>query len=95
MKAKESEIAGHTPGPWICCGNHVDDSMGLPLVRDARGFDRVNGYDHWLIAAAPELLEACEGLMEAIASLPPETQYGLDRVVGKAELATAKARGLA
>jgi hypothetical protein len=50
----------HTPGPWIFCGTHVDDSHGLPLVRDMRTWDKVNCYDHRLIAAAPDLLEACE-----------------------------------
>ena len=58
-----------TPGPWICCGNHVDDSRGLPLIRDARKFDEINGADHRLIAAAPELYRECQNAKARLESV--------------------------
>jgi hypothetical protein len=59
-----SETAKHTPGPWIFCGSHVDDYLGLPLVRSATSFENLNPLDLRLIAAAPDLLTACEHLIE-------------------------------
>uniref|UniRef100_A0A6M3Y5G2 Uncharacterized protein n=1 Tax=viral metagenome TaxID=1070528 RepID=A0A6M3Y5G2_9ZZZZ len=55
----------HTPGPWIFCGDHVDDSMGITLFRNTRTFENLNPLDIRLAAAAPDLLEACERVLRA------------------------------
>jgi hypothetical protein len=59
----------HSPGPWIFCGNHVDDAMGLTILRAHCSFDEMNPYDVRLAAAAPELLEACRVIMREIESI--------------------------
>jgi len=47
----------HTPGPWIFCGTHVDDSHGMPLVRfQTRDPENMNSADMHLVAAAPDML---------------------------------------
>lgn len=64
----------HTPGPWALnpigrnpivgfdCG---DGGALLPLVHSVHGFDeKVAMANARLIAAAPELLEACQSLLE-------------------------------
>lgn len=56
--------AKHTEGPWLFRGDHVDDSHGIPLCRTTRRFEQLNCLDFHLIAAAPDLLEACERLVE-------------------------------
>lgn len=83
----EETPAKHTPGPWIFCGTHVDDSRGLPLVRSShRDFDKINCADFHLIAAAPELLEA---LRYARRFVDPENCD-----VAFIDAAIAKARGV-
>jgi|LakMenEpi03Aug12_release.lakeMendotaPanAssembly.Ray.scaffolds.fasta_scaffold55407_4 hypothetical protein len=83
----------HTPGPWINCHTHVDDSRGLPLVVAAtRDFDRINCSDFALIAAAPELLAALEECVIVLESLA-ETGTALPRMHAEARAAIAKARG--
>ena len=84
-------MSKHTPGPWIFCGTHVDDSHGLPLVRDMRTWDKVNCYDHRLIAAAPDLLAVCQEL-EASASYWSEYDVPLG-IVDRLRAAIAKATG--
>ena len=60
----------YTPGPWICCNTHVDDSCGLPLIKDARDYDGVNCADHHLIAAAPALFELARAVLRDPALSP-------------------------
>ena len=87
-------MANFTPGPWICCGNHVDDSRGLPLIRDARKFDEINGADHRLIAAAPELYEALDTLTLVVGLTPAAgNKAALQEAVDIARAAIKKARG--
>lgn len=90
----------HTPGPWETC-------QGRRKHREARfitaGFDRyvgkVYGHDDQpveanarLIAAAPDLLAACEAALQALLTMP--SSYGQDQIeVPALEAALAKARG--
>lgn len=92
----QTTTAKHTPGPWIFCGTHVDDSRGLPLVRSAhRDFDKINCADFHLIAAAPELLEALEGLLSVYVELVAPTDVFGEAANAEhiARAAIAKARG--
>lgn len=83
----------HTPGPWGICNNATPDRKPTEwVIGPMRGRNIVttvqsNGHDARLIAAAPELLEACE------ASHNAKTQADLDRAVIMIEAAIAKARG--
>ena len=54
----------HSPGPWIFCGNHIDDSEGILLLRSTRVFERLNCFDLRLAATAPELLTALKSMVD-------------------------------
>ncbi len=56
-------MSEHTPGPWIFCGNHVDDAHGRRLVSSSREFDELNPLDFCLIASAPCLLAAIDAAL--------------------------------
>jgi len=50
----EAEFAGQsaTPADWIFCGNYIDDSRGLPLLRLMKDFEEMNCSDlHFIIFA--------------------------------------------
>ena len=60
----------HTPGPWV-----VNETRGHAFFIDAPDHNicyvgRIAEADARLIAAAPDLLEACEKALEAAANLP-------------------------
>lgn len=88
----------HTPGPWeITPTKHpVADTFGVeargvwvakchPFNGDGPGREEAKANAH-LIAAAPELLEVCEMVLEfASIEMPPE-------LIDKATAAIAKAR---
>lgn len=77
-----------SPGPWINCGNHVDNAEGLTILRSFGGFDRLNTYDIRLAATAPELLAALRAIVafdERPIDLPAELFQEARRVVAKAE----------
>jgi hypothetical protein len=85
----------HTPGPWIAHETAVVDSIERPLAETykdmPRHLDEALANAH-LIAAAPELLEALESLVQ---TLGYETANKL-RVQGamkQAKAAILKARG--
>jgi len=91
-------MSKHTPGPLIVypetngseiCA--VDMEPGLPIRAAIAKVDTFN-YGEWignarLIAAAPELLDACKGLLNA---LPSATTHP---AIKAARAAIAKARG--
>jgi hypothetical protein len=54
--------AMHTPGPWFCSGGSFDDADGIAYTIHADGMviSRANAR---LIAAAPDLLAACEAFV--------------------------------
>lgn len=85
----------HTPGPW----NYEEpDVVGLPHLRAANG-DAVatflrepwNSSDIPLIAAAPELLEALEALLQ-LSITPGIGQHQRTKAINTAKAALAKAR---
>lgn len=95
--------AKHTPGPWIIMGDGLFKNPGIDSVPDSLSIIEV-GHKHkgiigrtpeetsanaHLIAAAPELLEACETLMHELAVEGGSGHWALE----KAELAIAKAKG--
>jgi hypothetical protein len=91
-----SETAKHSMGPWSFCdvGNwSIHDANGNELL-----FDSVCGQhpsakaDWYLIAAAPELLAACQGLLNFLNQMEwcaPEAD-----AVANAQTAIAKATGV-
>ena len=87
-------MSKHTPGPWIA---KPDPSTGASLedwvVGTADAIDEVAvcyRRDAHLIAAAPEMLEALEGAVEALDSDNPDIQL---RAAVAARAAMAKAKG--
>lgn len=78
----------HTPGPWISCNNHIDDSRGVTLARSTRGFQELNPLDFRLMAAAPELLEALAFLLKECNQHIPE-DCECPKVMDAANLARA------
>ena len=65
----------HSPGPWINCGNHVDDANGLTILRSHRRFEEFNALDVRLAATAPEILEALTRIIERSESGNPDDHY--------------------
>lgn len=72
MKTKSVEpIAKHTPGPWVINVDPEDTNEvwgitgadGTGVVETDMGYYNPKMPDALLIAAAPELLEACEWLL--------------------------------
>jgi hypothetical protein len=71
-------VSGHTPGPWKAvfntCGDHGTHYITSPVgvvgywhghkSHHADNFWRLSEQDARLIAAAPELLEALQGIIE-------------------------------
>ncbi len=87
----------HTPGPWsLNAGEFVISKTGGEIcqMNDADGELLDNALANArLIAAAPELLEALEETLEAIALLTPDAPEPVGvSVIGKARGAIAKAR---
>ncbi len=92
----------HTPGPWhvkvfddgafMLAAGPVDDLTSCIIAtREAHPEPAEGRANARLIAAAPDLLEACEMLL--MLSLPIDVSG--ESMVAKARAAVAKARGLA
>ena len=62
-ESTEVEPTEHSPGPWIFCGNQIDNAHGVTILRSFLPFEQLNCYDVKLAASAPELLEACEACL--------------------------------
>lgn len=67
-------MSKHSPGPWTRCGQK-DDPCGSAIIRAANGFEVANSRSFLieeyeananLIAAAPDLLAACQGAMRIV-----------------------------
>lgn len=91
----------HTPGPWVASGVMVGDTTDtlggmfrIKMPEDQFAFC-TNEHDKRLIAAAPELLEACaaayERLLEEMVCECGEGRHSADCVIGKLERALARA----
>jgi hypothetical protein len=93
-----TKAAQHTPGPWITKPEtaYVDSQVwadGLLIAEvNGKGLEETASNAR-LIAAAPELLAACERALIAIEALPP--RLGEDRYEPLMQLTAAiqKARG--
>ena len=63
-------MSEHTPGPWTIHPQHpawIIGSDGLPVAHNVYEFNRGNeGANARLIAAAPELLDACRAALAFI-----------------------------
>lgn len=111
--ADMKEEAGHTPGPWlaepadmfgdhnIVLANNLYDARAVAaVVSNLRAEPEVAANAH-LIAAAPELLAACEsaipeGVCLTNPNIPDDTAIPIDCTMGdlrKLAAAIAKARG--
>lgn len=84
----------HTPGPWVMTvgGGEIDDANGdsVALLPYSTGRDEVRANAH-LIAAAPELLAACEAAMDWFRDDGQEPHAHVS--YSMLEAAIAKARG--
>ena len=88
----------HTPGPWSITesATHITvrNRDGDAVFHDDKRLDGVRG-DAYLIAAAPELLEALEDLvcLAEAAMRESESDWMVDEELRDARDAIAKARG--
>ena len=104
----ENEMSNHTPGPWTVdtSGNvpgwHEDGRECLSIVSYFPTIAVVNNNKEefngranaLLIAAAPDLLEACRGLLDAIHdSMTHESQNHHREQIDAARAAVEKAEG--
>lgn len=88
-----TEETKHTPGPWINTGLCIRNPDYPPVVGP---YIWPNEADQALIAAAPELLEALDGIwwfIQKNARLLPADHNAIDPLMEKARAAIAKARG--
>lgn len=91
--------AKHSPAPWRLRMEGCATSNGLPIITKANGHlvahlcDR-NAADGHLLAAAPDLLSACEELV-GVVEFDYDTQFKECRppAVVEARRAIAKAKG--
>jgi len=93
----------HTPGPWEL-KTHIEkgESQGAPYMfvqscENGEIISRVSNFDNArLIAAAPELLEACEKAHDELCKATFSGRgdvRGLDYAIDKIKSAVAKAEG--
>ena len=85
----------HTPGPWVV-GNVGEVVAGGITLADVYGDEEQADADAYLIAAAPDLLEACEMLAEAQRRADAGERDGFGcyvDAVDMARAAIAKAKG--
>lgn len=92
----------HTPGPWEVTGDR-DSDEGLTVearggevafIASTTGYARADIANAFLIAAAPELLEALEHMVAVsnwATTIQSEEQY--DAMIANAEAAIRKAKG--
>lgn len=89
----------HTQGPWLVEGRTVyalnDDGYNRfsALVQDAHTPGDELEANARLIAAAPELLEALEGVTDMAADMIPSMGFAGLALIEAARAAIAKARG--
>ena len=89
--------ADHTPGPWrrqiiAPTFEHTSIETANGKLAIARVYSR--GANARLIAAAPELLEACKLIVSVFDALPPTSAARTERLqINAARAAIAKATG--
>lgn len=79
-------IRSHTPAPWFNGWGKVVDAEGKAICMVTY---RKNGYNDLLLAAAPELLAALEGLLQYTGGWD-ETDPTHPVVIARAAIAKAK-----
>ena len=86
--------AKHTPGPWrhLDQGQVVNDTNTMIAFATNHGGDEAGIANALLIAAAPDLLAACEIALANCSGRPPNEQE-LRAVVQATQTAIAKAKG--
>ncbi len=94
-------MSAHTPGPWVVQGRDQTEVMGpdflivkVPFdagspVTDTEGLEAAQA-DARLIAAAPDLLSACELALRSLEGVPADFAV---RACGEIRTAIAKANG--
>lgn len=91
--------AQHTPGPWVVAGPDAASGPGYVMTRGGTYVAKpLINYDAnaRLIAAAPELLEALEGLLSFAEDVEAKALVGDEGCLWPVEIARfaiAKARG--
>ncbi len=96
-------MSKHTPGPWlnlrrlvVAPGHGAVASVWDGTIHTGEGSKitkEEGGANAHLIAAAPELLAAMQGLMEIAETAMPDTFFASDSRVNAARAAIAKAEG--
>ena len=91
--------ATHTPGPWYVLGDYVSSKSGGEVVCPIK---RIRAEDLSLIAAAPDLLEALQGMamllsdvLSGAQSSEVQTRQVLNYAADLARAAITKAEGRA
>jgi hypothetical protein len=92
-------MSNWTKGPWhVSRGNGVDTNQGKQVCRAPIGYERTIVGRNWkanahLIAAAPDLYEALESLLDDLKMTPEINLDGWGIDTKQARAALAKARG--
>lgn len=85
----------HTPGPWTAIEEEhtyvIRDADDDPVVWEYGGID--NEANAWLIAAAPDLLAVCIGILECLDEKDRWTSVSRKFAAESLRKAIAKARG--
>lgn len=86
-------MSKHTPGPWSVREDigAVFDRDGLPIATGGSESYEEYQANARLIAAAPELLEACKQAYDVIDDM--DGPWNLDRIYNTLKVAIAKAEG--
>lgn len=95
-------MSAHTPSPWTFVQSGTGDfpiwnvrigTRGLITLPATAGMETMDA-DARLIAAAPELLEACKLIVSVFDALPPTSAARTERLqINAARAAIAKATG--
>lgn len=105
MKNQTEEKSKHTPGPWEIVGVYFEDDKGLLAItagsRKKTGVCLLSKYKNtseasataMLIAAAPDLLEACKTALASMQRYGIEQGSKEEKEVLIIEQAVAKAEG--
>lgn len=79
----------YTPGPWYCSGAAFEDDGGVSYNLHAADM-AISAANARLIAAAPELLEACRSAEDFLATVEDDAALA---IYDQLRAAIAKARG--
>lgn len=90
----------HTAGPWEVYGETGTGRDGTPVYGIGFGLsgqlgEIVGNKNAALVAAAPELLEACQNSLAILKTFRDSGQYNIPRHIVNLEQAIAKAEGMA